>query len=311
MSKESYYFSHDYGSRNDPKLVKVLMKLGQGGKGVYWDLIEMLYEQGGYLMLSDCDSYAFALRTDEDCINKLINEFGLFENDGEKFWSNSVLSRLDRRDSKSQKAKESALKRWNKADSNANASKSNAKLMRTQYDANAIKESKGKESKGKERIEEEDKEEKFINVDNNSSNFDIPKLNAWGAYTSMDDLEKVLLSHLAWQADFGKSLGIDNPDDVPKWISKFFSFCNGSGKKHEKESDAKSHCHSWTRRQIELGKTVDTATLAIAQNSSGGDMPVNPGIQSGELSGKWIWLNNGWRDTTIFTDHQKRKHGLK
>ena len=46
MAKESFYFSHDYGSRNDPKLVKVLMKLKQEGKGVYWDLIEMLYEQG-------------------------------------------------------------------------------------------------------------------------------------------------------------------------------------------------------------------------------------------------------------------------
>jgi hypothetical protein len=30
-----------------------------------------------------------------------------------------------------------------------------------------------------------------------------------------------------------------------------------------------------------------------------------------EKSGKWIWLNNGWRDTTTFTDHQKRKYGLK
>lgn len=160
MSKESYYFSHDYGSRNDPKLVKVLMKLGQAGKGVYWDLIEMLYEQGGYLMLSDCDSYAFALRTDEECITRLINEFGLFENDGERFWSSSVLSRMDRRDVKSQKAKESALKRWNKADSNANASRNNANALQTQSEPNAIKEKKGKERKEKEIIEEEDKEEK-------------------------------------------------------------------------------------------------------------------------------------------------------
>jgi len=228
MSKESYYFSHDYGSRNDPKLVKVLMKLGQAGKGVYWDLIEMLYEQGGYLMLSDCDSYAFALRTDEECITKLINEFGLFENDGEKFWSNSVLSRLNKRDSKSQKAKESALKRWNKTDSNANASKKNANALHMQSEPNAIKESKGKESKGKDRIEEEKEENCDVPLDNNSSNSNIPKPNSWGVYSSMEDLEKVLLSHQSWQADFGKSLGVTNPEDVPKWISKFFSFCKDS-----------------------------------------------------------------------------------
>lgn len=149
MAKSSYYFSHDYGARNDPKLVKVLMRLGQEGKGVYWDIIEMLYEQDGYLMLSDCDSYAFALRVDEDCIRSLINDFGLFENDGEKFWSKSVLSRLKKRDEKSNVAKENALKRWNKADVDAKAmqphSKSNVRLK----DSNAIKESKVKENKEK------------------------------------------------------------------------------------------------------------------------------------------------------------------
>lgn len=311
MSKESYYFSHDYGSRNDPKLVKVLMKLGQAGKGVYWDLIEMLYEQGGYLMLSDCDSYAFALRTEEECITKLINEFGLFENDAEKFWSNSVLSRLDKRDSKSQKAKESALKRWTKTDSNANASKKHTNALQSQSEPNAIKESKGKESKGKDRIEEEKEENCDVATDNNSSNFNIPKPNSWGVYSSMEDLEKVLLSHQSWQADFGKSLGVTNPEDVPKWISKFFSFCKGSGKYHEKESEAKSHCHAWTRRQIELGKNPDSTVVAISQNGNDNDKPIQDGSTSGELAGKWIWLNNGWRDTTTFTDHQKRKHGLK
>jgi len=283
MSKESYYFSHDYGSRNDPKLVKVLMKLGQAGKGVYWDLIEMLYEQGGYLMLSDCDSYAFALRTDEECITKLINDFGLFENDGEKFWSNSVLSRLDKRDSKSQKAKESALKRWNKADSNANASKKNANALQSHCEPNAIKESKGKENKEKNRIEEEKEEDFDVDTLDDSSNSILPKPNSWGVYSSMEDLEKVLLSHQSWQADFGKSLGIKNPEDVPKWISKFFSFCKGSGKSHEKESEAKSHCHAWTRRQIELGKNPESTVVAISQNGNDSEKPINDGSSSGEL----------------------------
>lgn len=129
-------------------------------------------------------------------------------------------------------------------------------------------------------------------------------------YSSMGDLEKVLLSHSEWQAALGKSLGIQNPDDVPKWISKFFIFCAGSGKNHEKDSDAKSHCQSWIRRQIELGKTVETSTVAIPQTSGAGDKPSHDGTER-ELVGKWIWLNNGWRDTTTFTEHQKRKYGLK
>lgn len=134
---DAYYFSHDYGSRNDPKLQKVLMKLGQEGKGVFWDLVEMLYEQEGYLLLSDCESYAFALRSDTDCISSLINDFKLFENDGERFWSNSVLNRLNMRKEKSNKASEAALKRWN--------NRKDANAMRTHSGSNARK---GKERKG-------------------------------------------------------------------------------------------------------------------------------------------------------------------
>ncbi|MGI4864172.1 MAG: DUF4373 domain-containing protein [Janthinobacterium lividum] len=97
------YFSHDEGARNDPKLVKVLMRLGQAGKGVYWDLVEMLYEQGGYLPLAEVESYAFALRTDPELVTKLINDFGLFSQDAERFWSESVLDRMHLRTAKSER----------------------------------------------------------------------------------------------------------------------------------------------------------------------------------------------------------------
>ncbi|MBC7913385.1 MAG: DUF4373 domain-containing protein, partial [Pyrinomonadaceae bacterium] len=85
MAKEAFYFTHDYGSRNDPKMQKVLMKMGHEGKSVYWDLVEMLYEEGGYLRVSECDNYAFAIRTEASTISRLINDFDLFINDGEKF----------------------------------------------------------------------------------------------------------------------------------------------------------------------------------------------------------------------------------
>jgi hypothetical protein len=136
MAKEAYYFSHDYGARNDPKLQKVLMKLGQQGKGVYWDLIEMLFEEGGKLLLSECESYAFALRVDLKIIQSLINDFELFEKNDIYFWSNSVLKRLEIRENKSIKASENARKRWDRA----NAMQSHSKR-------NAIKEKKGKEKK--------------------------------------------------------------------------------------------------------------------------------------------------------------------
>jgi hypothetical protein len=140
MAKETFYFSHDYGARNDPKLQKVLMKLGHEGKSVYWDLVEMLYEEGGYLLINECENYAFALRTDAKCITSLINDFDLFGKNDVNFWSSSVLGRLDLRDQKSKKASESAKKRWDKAKA------SNNDAIASNFDA--IKESKVKESKG-------------------------------------------------------------------------------------------------------------------------------------------------------------------
>ncbi|MDD4921760.1 MAG: DUF4373 domain-containing protein [Bacteroidales bacterium] len=142
----TFYFSHDYGARNDPKMQHLMMKSGMEGVGLYWCLIELLYEQEGYLMHSQCDGIAFALHTDTDRIATLLTEHDLFTSDGEKFWSESVLRRLEIRNSKSGKARESALKRWN-----------NANALRTECDGNAIKESKVKESKVKENKEKEEK----------------------------------------------------------------------------------------------------------------------------------------------------------
>lgn len=112
MKKDTYFFSHDFHARQDPKLIKVLMKLGQEGKGVYWDLIEMLYEQGGYLPLSEIETYTFVLHTKNECITSLINDFDLFTKDSDKFWSESVLERLNIRKEKSEQAKGAIIKRW-------------------------------------------------------------------------------------------------------------------------------------------------------------------------------------------------------
>lgn len=149
MAKESFYFSHDFGARNDPKLQKVSIKLGHEGKSVFWDLIEMIYEEGGNLLIAEIDTYAYALRTSPECIKSLINDFGLFNKNRIKFWSESVNERLKQRKTKSEKARESAMNRWKK---DANASNNDAMAMQQQVNRNAIKERKGKENKVKESI---------------------------------------------------------------------------------------------------------------------------------------------------------------
>ncbi|HNG97554.1 MAG TPA: DUF4373 domain-containing protein, partial [Candidatus Absconditabacterales bacterium] len=109
--KETFYFSHDYNARSDGKLIKVAMKYGMEGIGTYWCIIEMLYEEGGYLDLEEYERITFELRMEYKIVESILNDFGLFEKDDKKFWSNSVLDRLKQRMIKSEKARISVQKR--------------------------------------------------------------------------------------------------------------------------------------------------------------------------------------------------------
>src|SRR4051812_45989014 len=42
--KETFYFRHDYNSRNDAKILELRAEFGYEGYGVYWALIETLAE---------------------------------------------------------------------------------------------------------------------------------------------------------------------------------------------------------------------------------------------------------------------------
>lgn len=144
MAVESYFFSHDYNSRNDPKISNLRMKEGMEGVGIYWCIVEELYEEGGFVLLSECERIAYDLRVKVEKVKRVVINYLLFRNDGTKFWSESCLRRIEARNVKSGKARESALERWNKHKQDANA-------LPPQSDSNAIKERKGKDKKGEER----------------------------------------------------------------------------------------------------------------------------------------------------------------
>lgn len=109
------YFSHDYNSRNDKKLVKAGMKFDLcTAIGAYWCIVEMLYEEGGYLLLSEYERITYELRCSNELVNYLILDSELFKNDGVRFWSETAIKRLKLRAAKSQKARESIENRWNR-----------------------------------------------------------------------------------------------------------------------------------------------------------------------------------------------------
>ena len=152
--KERFYFTHDFNARSDPKLQAVLVELGAAGLGIFWCIIEQLYEQDGVLPLKICKSIAFAMHVDVQTVESLINDFGLFENDGENFWSRSVNERLENRRDLTEKRKGAAAKRWQSApecNCNANAMQMQCKCNALAMQNDAIKEKENKKENKKEK----------------------------------------------------------------------------------------------------------------------------------------------------------------
>lgn len=149
------YFPHDFNARNDPKLQEVLMEHGVAGLGIYWCIVEMMYEQGGELPLRIIKSIAFNLHTDLAIVESIVNDFDLFVVAEDKFFSKSLKSRLQKVEEKSEKARASAKARYINKDTNeeqtqsernANAEQKDANAMQTQSERNAIKLNKIKEN---------------------------------------------------------------------------------------------------------------------------------------------------------------------
>jgi len=113
MQKRTFYFSHDYNARNDEKIIKLISKEGWEGYGIYWAIIEKLYEAEGFLE-EDYNCIAFDLRTDYDRITTITKDYNLFEVVNKKISSKSVLVRLRHTLGISEKNRQNVKKRWDK-----------------------------------------------------------------------------------------------------------------------------------------------------------------------------------------------------
>ena len=138
MSKDAYYFSHDSNAQHDPKILRMMKKRGWEAYGLYWGIVEKLREEDTHSLPTDYETLAFAMRIESELIKDIVESYDLFVVEDGLFYNLRLNKSMQLVREKSQKAKESARKRW---DNDANA-------MQTQCKRNA---KKGKEKKGKER----------------------------------------------------------------------------------------------------------------------------------------------------------------
>ena len=217
MSKEAYYFSHDSNARHDPKILSMRSVYGSEGYGWYWIIIEMLREQENHkIEITKYVWNALAMQTQcnadamhsfvEDCIK----EFKLLHSDGEFFWSESLLRRMEFKTEKSEKARKAAEARWKKSSKDKGSTKteskqsnSDASAMQPHSDRNAIKEKKVKEIK--------EKESKLFNLKDDDGTPEIIQSLIDNQIVSPGGLNKTLSDDLD---DIIKNFGFTEPQKV-------------------------------------------------------------------------------------------------
>lgn len=112
------YFSHDSNARNDEKMIRLRMKHGAAGYGVFFMIVERLRDESDYMSERDYDMIAFDLHEEAELVRSVIEDFGLFTftDDGLYFYSESLMSRMqpleEEMKRRSENGKRAVQKRW-------------------------------------------------------------------------------------------------------------------------------------------------------------------------------------------------------
>jgi hypothetical protein len=141
-SKDAHYLRHDYNAANDPKILRLRMKHGAEGYGIYWMLCEYLRQQkDGKAETESIDSFTGINQLCTETTKDVIYGFELFETDETCFFS----PRLNRDTEKYNSIKEKRIEAGRKG-GQANA-KQNTEQTTEQTSSSKVKNSKEKKSK--------------------------------------------------------------------------------------------------------------------------------------------------------------------
>jgi hypothetical protein len=146
--KETFYFQHDYNSRNDDKILQIRSsKFGNEGVAVFWYCCETMAERGdGYIVPSLIGGLSLGYGVAKEWLEEFL-EFCLaieiFKKDDRGLYSDRMVDHLKFRKSFSEHGRKGAKIRWKKAISPPNSPPNSGAYA---------KERKGKERKEKEKI---------------------------------------------------------------------------------------------------------------------------------------------------------------
>ncbi len=112
------FFPHDINASQDPKIIRLLMKHGSKGYGLYWRIIELMAQNSKGELTIDYNLLGYTLRESAELIKSVIHDFDLFVISSESFYSKRLAKEIQFANDKSLLAKQKAEKRWSKSKSN-------------------------------------------------------------------------------------------------------------------------------------------------------------------------------------------------
>lgn len=148
------YFPHPSNLRDDDAVLALRMKEGAAGYGVYVMLLELMRDTENQSLSFSACRLAYAIHeADAGLVNRVINDYGLFEVHGGEtitspFLSNAMSVYEDAKARASEAARKAAAARWHKND--AKPMQSNAEAMQahaSELQGNANKPNQGDISK--------------------------------------------------------------------------------------------------------------------------------------------------------------------
>lgn len=213
MAKKTNYFTHDSNARNDEKIIRLRIKHGAAGYGVYFMLLERMRDEADYTIACDYDMLAFDFHVEPELVRSVVEDFELFDFAADNtLFSYSFNERMKSMDDvskvRSDAGKKGALSRWGNGNDMAEPLADDGKAMK----------------------EEEQKK-------------NVPKDAPKNPYIPM------LLQNEEWQ-DIICMRYHKKREEIPKLVEDFDLDCKCRGKTHFSLQDAQSHFANWLTIQI-------------------------------------------------------------
>ena len=126
MGNNAFYFSHDGNAHNDQKILELRAEWGWAGYGLYWALVELMFNAKDYkLRIDRLGGIALHLGQETKEVVYIIErcvELNLFVSADNQIFSESLLERMQLREQKtaalSRAGKRGAARRWATNDNN-------------------------------------------------------------------------------------------------------------------------------------------------------------------------------------------------